>query len=193
MELMMNGTQSDFNHRLLLIRRIVFLQLALIVLATLFVFVAPRANLGVFWFAFLGGVLGASIALLRKITLGSKLDNYLSSTDWIVTASPFLYGGLMATVVYFLMISGLVSGDGGQGLVTSNLFPSFKPGTPLTDGQLLSMDQFRDLRPASVSDGAKVVIWCFIGGYSESFVTGLLSSLERGSGIEESEESIKVR
>jgi len=117
--------------------------------------------------------------------LGAKLDNYLSSEDWIITASPFLYGGLMATVVYFLMISGLVSGDGGSGLVTSNLFPSFNPGDPLPQGQLLSMDQFRDLRPASVSDGAKVVIWCFIGGYSESFVTGMLSSLERRGRIEE--------
>jgi len=181
----MNQTQTDFNHRLLLIRRIVFLQLALIVASTLFVFLATKANLGVFWFAFLGGVLGASIALLRKITLGAKLDNYLSSEDWIITASPFLYGGLMATVVYFLMISGLVSGDGGSGLVTSNLFPSFNPGDPLPQGQLLSMDQFRDLRPASVSDGAKVVIWCFIGGYSESFVTGMLSSLERRGRIEE--------
>ena len=143
-----------------------------------------NTNLGFFWFGFLAGIFGASIALLRKVTKGESIDAYLTSKSWTITLCPFLYGGIMAGVAYFMMISGIVSGESGGGLFTTNLFPSFDGGVA-TDNHLLSMYDFRTLRPATVRDAAKALIWCFLAGFSESFVTGMLSSLEmRGTGAD---------
>jgi hypothetical protein len=145
--------------------------------------VASNINIGLFWFAFFGGGFGASIALLRKVTTNAPIPTYMISGSTTVTIAPILYGSLLATVVYFLMISGIVSGEGGQGLLVSNLFPNFDPGTSLPDGEtaqptLTAWEQFRKLNPKTVKDAGKTLIWCFIGGHSESFVTGMLSSLE---------------
>lgn len=175
------STDQIFRERLL--RKVMRIQLALIVVCSILAIVASFIDLGLFWFAFFSGGFGSSIALLRKITSGDKLPTYLASASDTVTITTVLYGTLLAAVVYFLMISGIVSGEGGNGLLVSNLFPNFDPGTgDRTDAPLASSltawQQFRLLTPATVQDGAKALIWCFIGGYSESFVTGMLSNLE---------------
>jgi len=91
---------------------------------------------------------------------------------------PLLYGSLMASVAYLLFMSGILTGEQGQGLFTSNLFPNFThPVIPT--GQLLTVPMILQIRPCSVADVGKLFVWCFLAGYSERFVTGILSTLEQ--------------
>ena len=177
-----------------LLRKVLRIQLALIIVGSILGIIASNIDIGLFWFAFLGGGFGASVALLRKVTTNAPIPTYMSSGSTTVTIAPVLYGALLASVVYFLMISGIVSGEGGQGLLVSNLFPNFDPGTgsSATDGEttkqtLTAWEQFRLLNPKTVKDAGKALVWCFVGGYSESFVTGMLSSLE-GQGKKQEQE-----
>ncbi len=89
---------------------------------------------------------------------------------------PLLYGGLMAGIAYLLFVSGILSGDGGSGLFTSNLFPNFTEPQTKTE-QLIRA--FLEIRPVSMKDTGKLLVWCFVAGYSERFVTGILKQLER--------------
>ena len=77
----------------------------------------------------------------------------------------------MASVAYLLFMSGILTGEQGQGLFTSNLFPNFThPVIPT--GQLLTVPMILQIRPVSVADVGKLFVWCFLAGYSERFVTG---------------------
>ena len=90
----------------------------------------------------------------------------------------------MAGVAYLLFMSGILTGEGGHGLFTSNLFPNFT-FLPEAEGLRLSMREVVGLRPKGVQDLGKLLVWCFVSGYSESFVVGVLNTLERQRGGEE--------
>ncbi|MDA1248025.1 MAG: hypothetical protein O2820_02270 [Planctomycetota bacterium] len=46
-------------------------------------------------------------------------------------------------------------------------------------GKGVTWADFFRMRPATTEDLGKLFVWCFLAGYSESFVTGLLSRLEQ--------------
>ena len=103
------------------------------------------------------------------------------ASSWVSSLMPVLYGGLMAAVAYVLFMSGILTGDGGQGLFTSNLFPNFTSPDQGAGG-LLSVPVILKLRSESVKDFGKMLVWCFLSGYSEKFVAGILQSLEERTG-----------
>lgn len=84
----------------------------------------------------------------------------------------------MAGVGYLLFMSALLSGESNDGLFTSNLFPNF---TKVDASETNLIKRFMDIEPASMKDVGKLMVWCFVAGYSESFVTGILKQLERRS------------
>lgn len=128
-----------------------------------------------FWFAFIAGCLGSSLCLLKRVAADALAlrEAGRSRTD---TLMPILYGGILAGVAYLLFMSGLLSGPNGSGLLTTNLFPTF---------ELESLEQktivsaYLGSRPASIPDVGKLLVWCFLAGYSEKFVIGILGRLER--------------
>lgn len=168
------------NHQV--IRRIFVAQLSLIMsfgLLAIAAYTWPE-RIGSFFFAFLLGCIGGSVALLKRIRKSDpKVIEDLAS-DWISTLMPLLYGGLMASVAYLLFMSGILSGDGGNGLFTSNLFPNFTRPKPEA-GELLSVRQIIQMRPETLKDVGKLLVWCFLAGYSERFVIGILKQLERSN------------
>ena len=83
----------------------------------------------------------------------------------------------MAGVAYLLFMSGFLTGVDGEGLIATNLFPSFD--RPDASGQLLTMQTVFKLRPATVTDLGQLFVWCFLAGYSESFIVGILGKLEK--------------
>lgn len=140
-------------------------------------------TLGTFIFAFFAGGAGASLALMRRLGAQSRESLEELATSWRTTLMPLVFGGMMAAVTYCLFMSGILTGDGGSGLFTSNLFPNFKkPET--RDDELLNMRTVLAIRPATVSDAGKLIVWCFVAGFSEKFVPGMLASLERKGGGE---------
>lgn len=166
--------------RRLLLRRIFFAQLALVGALIVLTGVAAAfpERIGSFYFCLLLGCLGASVSLMKRSRRASLRSLEDHTIDWVSTLMPLLYGGLMAGIAYLLFLSGMLSGDGGNGLFTTNLFPNFtKPEAP--PGSVLSIREFLAMRPSTLESLGKLLVWCFVAGYSESFVTGVLRQLER--------------
>jgi hypothetical protein len=172
---------SEYQLRLGLIKRIFMLQMILVVATALLVPLSIYTGLGWFWFAFAAGIFGSSIALLRRVTRGGSVT-FLSENSWVLLMSPLLFGGILAGIAYFFMASGMISGETGSGLLKTNLFPSFGPGEGAPSGLMekpAHMINFLKIRPSTLQDAAKLVVWCLLAGYSENFITGILSTLER--------------
>lgn len=165
------------------LRNIFFIQIALIATLGLLFFIGYAENgikLGSFFFVIVMGTLGATVSLMKRI-----LENKpLFSTDnrnfrIFSTLIPILYGTVMAGLSYLFFMSGILSGDGGGGLFTSNLFPNFTTPDP-ENGNLL--EQFILMSPHGMQNTGKLLVWAFLAGYSERFVTGILRKLEGHAG-----------
>lgn len=170
------------QHRLV-VRRLFIAQLGLLGLFCLLIVVLffKTGELGSFPFSFFAGCLGGSIALIRRLPKADDSTIEALSYGWVSTLMPLLYGGFMAAVTYVLFMSGILTGDSGGGLFTSNLFPNFNR-PEAEPGALLSVKIVLQLRPNTVEDLGKLLVWCFLSGYSERFVLGILGTLEeRGS------------
>ena len=153
--------------------------------------VSAVPRIGSFWFAFFVGAIGASVAIVARMRRSDDLVLEIARSHYSILL-PLMYGAMMASVSYILFMSGVVSGDGGDGFLTSNLFPNF--GSP-QEGVEPSISAFIDLRPASLKDAGKLLVWSFISGYSERFVVGLLAQMEsrRGAANEEPTKDSKAK
>jgi hypothetical protein len=167
-------TKSKFHS----LRATFFTQIGLlIVLAILFIigYSDNEWKVGSFFFAMILGALGASVSLMKRIRANElPFSTDQASFGIFATLVPILYGTVLAGVAYLLFMSGLLSGDGGTGLLTTNLFPNFSNPNP--DDDLLK--QFVTVQPDGIKDSGKLLVWSFLAGYSERFVTGILSQLE---------------
>jgi len=149
-----------------------------ILCVTIFYYWTQQA--GSFIFAFLAGCLGGSISLIRRLRSETGVLVQKMASSWIATLMPVLYGGIMAIVTYLLFMSGILTGDSGGGLFTSNLFPNFfRPD--LNEGEVISLPVVLKIRPEKVMDVGKLLVWSFLSGYSEKFVMSILGSLEKRS------------
>ncbi len=162
-----------------LVQRIFMVQIILIVTSTVLFWCAVYFDLGFFWFAFLAGKFGSSVALLRRVQKGDAALVQGAHRSWVTTLMPLLYGALMAGVTYFLFVSEVLSGQDGSGLLSTNLFPDFSHSA--TECSRLAVKDWLDLRPKELHDAGKLMVWCFLAGYSESFVSGILQRLEQAS------------
>ena len=159
--------------------RIFWFQVALIAFTTvLFLGVSHFGNLGFFWFAFIAGSFGASLSMLRQVRARPESVQETIVQSWPLTLSPFLYGSLLAGVAYFLFAAEILSGVEGQGLLKTNLFPDFGYGGEQTE-TVAKLSDFRLHSPKTILDGGKLMVWCFIAGYSEEFVTNIIGNLEQ--------------
>lgn len=163
----------------LIIRRVFIAQFVLILVTAIILIglLFFSDQLGSFIFAFFFGCFGGSLSLLRRMHKESVASLELVADSWISNLMPLMYGGLMAAVAYMLFVSGLLTGIKGEGLFTSNLFPDFNT-VSLSGTETLTLRHVLDIRPAQISDAGKLMVWCFIAGYSEKFVADILSTLE---------------
>jgi hypothetical protein len=172
----MLGEKRPRSDQQIVLERLFLAQLGLIVTLTL-VAVAIEYDLfsfGAFWPTFILGAIGGSVGMLRRIRGGDAAAIGEAAPSWVATLMPLLYGGVMAGVAYLLFISRLLSGEGGDGLFTSNLFPRFtEPPKPFT------LKGYFEMGLVEGTDLGKLLIWSFVAGYSEKFVTGILRQLER--------------
>lgn len=138
-------------------------------------------EMGTLFFALLAGGLGAAVSLARRsANLAESELNALLTSPWnlVIVA---LVSSVMAGIVYLLFLAGILTGDGGGGLFTSNLFPKFSwPAVPTQT--MLDIPTVLKVRPTSIQDFGKLVVWCFLAGYSEKFAPGILGVLEKRAG-----------
>lgn len=138
-------------------------------------------SFGFFWYSFLAGCLGTSTRLF--VVRSSPNPETRETKSWFSILTPIFFGGLMAGVAYMLFMSGVLSGDGGEGLLRTNLFPSFTSTLP--PDELPTLTAYIATRPSTIQDVGKLMIWSFLAGYSEGFVMGVLRQLERCAGTDD--------
>jgi hypothetical protein len=136
------------------------------------------------WMVLLCGSIGGFISLQRRLKTFEQEDLMLLARSWVYVLLSPLVGGILALLLYFLFIAGLLEGD---------LFPDFNTIEALrqTD-QLTGESSIADPSKSGLSilfqvqgvgykDYAKLIFWCFLAGYSESFVTNIISHFEASS------------
>lgn len=165
--------QSQIMNRLFWIQSGLLIIILGLVLASL----SNPEKLGATPLCLLVGGLGALLALVRRVPKVDAEGLLRLSRGWVAVLQPGLYGAFMAGVAYLLFMSGILTGVDGEGLIATNLFPSFD--RPDASGQLLTMQTVFKLRPATVTDLGQLFVWCFLAGYSESFIVGILGKLEK--------------
>lgn len=133
------------------------------------------------WMVILCGAIGGFISLQRRLKTLQSEDLLLLARSWVYVLLSPLVGGILALLLYFLFISGLLEGD---------LFPDFSTSQPIDPETGLAIQSAADstsrtgltvlfeVQGVGYKDYAKLVFWCFLAGYSESFVTNIISNFE---------------
>lgn len=122
--------------------------------------------------AFSAGVIGGFVGLQRRLKSMSEDDLVLLAHSWVyIWISPII-GGVLAVVLYVLFISTLVSGD---------LFPKFVPDADPCFTERKGFSIIFDVHGEAV-DYAKMMFWSFVAGFSERFVTDIISKFENDPG-----------
>ncbi|MGI9509297.1 MAG: hypothetical protein ACR2QJ_08110 [Geminicoccaceae bacterium] len=164
-----------------LISKIFKTQIALLILSGLIVIIGViyPDRLGAFFVSFICGCLGGSLSLIKRLK-DEKLETLSQlNASTFTTLMPFLYGGIFALIAYLLFVACILTGDGQGGLFTSNLFPRFSGlRCNVSSDDVLNMKSIIEIKPASIQDFAKLLVWCILAGYSEKFVDGILKTLE---------------
>jgi hypothetical protein len=114
-----------------------------------------------------GGFIGGFVGLQRRLKELTVPDLQLIADSWVYTCLSPLVGGVLALLIYVLFLSGLLAGD---------LFPHFVPDSDLQGppGFSLIFKQHSE----HFSGYAKLVFWSFVAGFSERFVTDVISRFE---------------
>ncbi len=124
------------------------------------------------WMVLLTGIIGGFISLQKRLKALGHDDLLLLARSWVYVVLSPLVGGILALLLYILFISGLVEGD---------LFPTFVPDVVDPTADAASAGSLMDLfaiHAQGHQDYAKLLFWCFLAGYSEEFVTNIISRFE---------------
>lgn len=163
-----------------ILSRLGIILLALIISGFVFVviFYISTQQMGTMIFALLIGGTGACISFFLRFPRLSHGELDFLVTSWWAMIVPVLVGVAMGGFIYIVFFAGILTGDGGNGLFTSNLFPLFT-SPEITDDQTLNIRFALEIRPVSVQDFGKLLVWCFLAGYSERMVPNILETIER--------------
>lgn len=142
--------------------------IALIVLLSAIViaiFLAPR-NIQLIFVVGLAGVIGGFVGLQRRVKTFEHDDLHLLASSWLYTALAPVVGGVLAMFLYILFLSGLLAGD---------LFPSFEENADVLGH---GFETIFEQHGRGFADYSKLIIWAFIGGFSEKFVVDVIGRFE---------------
>jgi len=116
---------------------------------------------------FLCGIIGGFVSIQRKLHDFNVSDLELMAASGMYMILAPAVSGLLALILYFIFLSGLLKGP---------LFPAFqKDSGEIAPGFFTIIHQHAS---GGFADYAKLLVWSFIAGYSERFVTNILGKFE---------------
>ncbi len=122
------------------------------------------------------GVIGGFVSLQRRLKDLTLQDLELLANSKVYLMLAPMVGGVLAMVLYLIFLAGLLRGD---------MFPEFvSTATDKTSGFPTIFEQYGK---HGFRDYAKLLVWAFIAGYSEKFVTNVLGRFE-GSAVKTNSE-----
>ena len=118
--------------------------------------------------AFAAGVIGGFVGLQRRLKRMSDGDLELMANSWVYIWLSPLVGGVLAVVLYILFVSGLLRG---------HLFPEFNGEATVDRSGFAVLFNVE----GTGRDYAKMLFWSFVAGFSERFVTDIISKFDDSS------------
>jgi hypothetical protein len=122
------------------------------------------------WLCLMCGILGGFVSIQQRLPKVSGEELSLLSGSWFQVLLIPIYGGIFSLVLYVIFLSGIISG---------HFFPAFSiPPIPETGVDSAYIKNFiTNTYPASGTDLAKLIVWCFIAGFSERFVPQIITNV----------------
>ena len=124
------------------------------------------------FFGFLGAYLSRLIAF-QNTAVKLSVDDLENGYSWHFLMVRLLVGGLSSVILYFVISGHLIGGE---------LFPAPANGATGGFGDLWAVHNGEGMPYEGPSANfAKLIVWCFIAGFSERFLPDSLSALEAKS------------
>jgi len=119
------------------------------------------------------GVIGGVVGLQRRLKQMSDDDLTLLANSWLSVCLSPLTGGVLAVVTYILFASGMLQGE---------LFPHFEPDN--SSNPDIGLRVLFAVHCKTGADYGKALLWVFVAGFSERFVTDIISRFESNAASE---------
>ncbi|WP_411727508.1 hypothetical protein [Methyloglobulus sp.] len=119
---------------------------------------------------FIVGNIGGYVGIHRNLTTLSDVEVAQLSSSWLGLVVPSFVGGILASVLYLLFISGIISGE---------LFPKIvedtvQEGDKKLEGFLVVFSQHAD----GAAEYAKLLFWTFVAGFNQKYVVDVIESIK---------------
>lgn len=146
-------------------RRLVSSLVILIALSAAVVVVCGFLNkpISVFGVVMVFGICGGFVSIQRRLKSLTKEDLELMASSWAYIFLAPLTGGALAVILYLLFMSEMIKGDA---------FPMFEPG----DTTSKDFSRLLEYTAKGPKDYAKLMVWSFVAGFSETFVTNIVGT-----------------
>jgi hypothetical protein len=135
----------------------------------------------------LAGAWGATFSMLTSLKgrlAASTFDDLKLMRSWALLVSRALIGAGAASILFFFLLSGLLGGTAfptliqePAGVAAESRTPQAQTSQPVSRGETVAnATDSSDNLPKR--DLALLIVWCFLAGFSEQLIPGLLASTE---------------
>jgi hypothetical protein len=119
---------------------------------------------------FIAGNIGGYVGIHKNLSSLSDAEVAQLSSSWLGLIVPSFVGGILACVLYFLFISGIITGE---------LFPKIIEDT-VQDG-IKKPESFAVIfyqHADGPTEYAKLLFWTFVAGFNQKYIVDIIESIK---------------